>query len=152
MKRDPLLKHCLIGFGLALAIYLSSYHWIEHLRTRKGGWQVTFRSDSNGTPALEVTQPKLRISNLTLAFPGQRISLTGLLATVVFDRPITNVPFGKVVYFDTTFLPGSMVFDLFGHEVQLLPRVLLLDRREVPWQSGTTIRLSGTNAVSKAEP
>jgi hypothetical protein len=46
------------------------------------------------------------------------------------------VPFGKCVFLDTTFLPGTVVLDLFGHEVQLLPRVLTIDHVEHAWHSG----------------
>jgi len=42
---------------------------------------------------------------------------------------------------DTTFQPGTVVFTNFGHEIQLLPRVLTIDKVERPWQSGTTIDL-----------
>jgi hypothetical protein len=46
---------------------------------------------------------------------------------------------------DTTFLPGTIVFDLFGHEIQLIPRVLRIDGKEIPWQSNATIPVTGTN-------
>jgi hypothetical protein len=30
---------------------------------------------------------------------------------------------------------------MFGHEIELLPRVLILDRKEHPWKSDETITL-----------
>jgi hypothetical protein len=42
---------------------------------------------------------------------------------------------------DTTFLPGTVALELFNHEVELLPRVLVIDRQEHPWLSESTITL-----------
>jgi hypothetical protein len=55
-----------------------------------------------------------------------------------------------VIYEDLTFLPGVVTFDLFGHEVELLPRALIANKKQVPWKSGVTIDLWPTN--KPAEP
>lgn len=135
-------KHFLAAFAIALLIYGVAYFGIEHLRTRKGGWQVNFTSDALGVPGIEVRQAQLAIQEVKLLFPEQRLSQTNLSQLFLFDRPHTNVPFGKVVYFDTTFLPGSLVLDVFGHEIEFIPRALLVDHREIPWSSARTIVLS----------
>jgi hypothetical protein len=140
MKRESMAKHFGIVFFAAVLLYLVSFYGIEHLRTRKGGWQVSFRTDTAGIPRLIIAQPRLGISNVTLEFPDQRLGQSNVGSSIVFDQPITNVPFGRVVYLDTTFLPGSIVFELFGHQIQLLPRVLMVDRKEMPWRSGMTLR------------
>jgi hypothetical protein len=69
--------------------------------------------------------------------------------TLVFDHPITNIPFGRVVYFDTTFLPGAVVFDFFGAQVQLLPRTLLVTNREIPWRSDLRVLLGDGGLKTK---
>jgi len=51
------------------------------------------------------------------------------------------VPMGSCLFMDTTFLPGTVTFQLAGHEIELLPRVLIIDRQEHPWVSGSTITL-----------
>jgi hypothetical protein len=38
-----------------------------------------------------------------------------------------------------------VTFDLFGHEIELLPRALIVNKRSIPWQSGATIDLWPTN-------
>jgi hypothetical protein len=141
MKRDGLIKLVAIAFGAAVLLYVLTFFSIEHLRTRKGGWQVTFGSDPTGTARVTIAHPQLGLSNVSLIFLERPITASNLPNTVIFDQPITNVPFGKVIYLDTTFLPGSVVFNFFGHEVQLIPRVLLVDREEIPWRSGITLRL-----------
>jgi hypothetical protein len=51
------------------------------------------------------------------------------------------LPFGELLYQDPTFLPGTVTMRLFGHVVELLPRVLTVDKKEYPWQSGAVIQL-----------
>lgn len=136
MKRDSLVKHLALAFVGAVLVYVAAFYAIEHLRGRNGPWHVTFTTSPAGEPSIIISEPRIGISNVAVLFPGRQVDATNLQNTVVFERPVTNVPFGGVRYLDTTFLPGAVVFDLFGHEVQLLPRVLMLDRREVPWRSG----------------
>ncbi len=142
MKRAGSLKHFIFAFVIALLLYATFYSGIEHRRTRNGPWQVTF-ANAGGIPTVIVNEPKLRISNLKINFPSEAASSTNF--TMTFDQPQPvpfAVPFGQCVFMDTTFLPGTIVFNLFGHEIQLLPRVLTIDKKEHPWQSGTTISLS----------
>ena len=140
--KSGIWKHFAIAGVFAVALYAASYSFIEHMRQRKGGWQVTFASDPAGRPELKVSQPALNITNVQFRFLGEKIAVANLHTTVVFDGPITNVPFGQIIFIDTTFLPGTITFDCFGHEVQLLPRVLIVNKREVPWQSRQTIELT----------
>lgn len=134
------LKQLLAVFAGCAAFYFLTFYGIETLRTRKGPWQVTFTTAA-GTPAIVINQPKLGIQNLRLEFTGETLpanfSETISFATaraVPFD-----VPFGQCVFLDTTALPGNTTLQMFGHEIQLLPRMLTIDRKEQPWQSGKTI-------------
>ena len=146
MKPSLPLKQLALAFLIALVVYVAAYHGIEHRRNRNGPWLVTF-TNAASVPSVINTQPALDISRLSIAFPGQAaLAITN--EPVRFDQPQPvpfDVPFGQCVFEDTTFLPGTVVFKLFGHEIQLLPRVLTIDRREYPWQSGRTISLSTTN-------
>ena len=31
------------------------------------------------------------------------------------------------------FLPGIVTMNLLGHEIELMPRTLVVDKKEVPW-------------------
>ena len=144
MKRDRLLKHVLVAFGIALLVYAVSYTAIEHRRNRTGPWQVTFTSVTASVPAILINQPALGITNVQLAFVGELNSPSIGPVTLQFGearRVPFEVPFGKCVFLDTTFLPGTVALSLFGHEVQLLPRVLTIDKVERAWRSGETISL-----------
>jgi hypothetical protein len=152
MKRDNPARHFIVAFVIALLGYMLVYHWIENRRTRKGPWQVTFTNNPAGTLAVIINQPALSISNVQIQFPGGVITNQQSPITLLFNQPRPvpyDVPFGKCVFMDTTFQPGTLTFQLFGHEIELLPRVLVLDRQEHAWKSGEIVALnvlSPTNA------
>jgi hypothetical protein len=157
VRPGGLFKPAAGAFVIALAIYALFYHGIEHRRTRKGPWQVAF-TEHSGLPALEINQPALGLTNVQIVF-AKAAGATDSAIVTDFSQPRAvpyDVPYGTCIFMDTTFLPGTLVFDLFGHEIQLLPRVLTIDKREQPWQSGTTITLMpvatppGTNAALPA--
>jgi hypothetical protein len=142
MKPPGPLKHFAIAFAIAVVIYLCFYPWIQNRRTRNGPWLVEFSNQTN-LPSLVINEPRLNISNLCITFPGQVEPLQH--STLVFDHPQEppfDVPFGQCIFEDLTFLPGTVVFKIHGHEIQLLPRVLTIDKKEYPWQSNTTLPLA----------
>lgn len=145
MKRDRLLQRALLAFGIALLVYVAFYTAIERRRASKGPWQVTFTNDTTSAPAIIINQPALGITNVQISFAGESDSPTIGTHTLQFGEARVvpfDVPFGKCVFLDTTFLPGTVALNLFGHEIQLLPRVLTLDKVEHPWISGETISLT----------
>ncbi len=143
-------------FLIVLVLYFAGYYGLEHMRVRKGPWVVTFEpgpvGSAAGAPAMVVHQAALGISGVRLVFHDERA--TNLAGTVRFDGVAKEAIFGRVIYEDLTFLPGVVTLNVFGHEIELLPRVLYVNRREIPWQSGTSIDLWPTNkpAVPLAEP
>lgn len=135
------VRRVVVLFGVVLVLYLMAFHGIEHMRHRKGPWVVEFSRNEAGDPAVVVSQGWLGIESVALQFPGERAESVALPQRVAFERPGRGIPFGEVLYEDLTFLPGVVTFNLFGHEVELLPRVLLINKREVPWESGRVISL-----------
>jgi hypothetical protein len=144
MKSDGAMKHFLLAFLLALICYFFFYSKIENRRTRKGPWEITFTNDAAGNPSLVINQPRLAITNAQVTFTNQTLSMGFNPATLVFSepRPVPyEVPFGKCVFMDTTFLPGTVALEVFNHEVELRPRDVVIDRQEHPWLSESTITL-----------
>jgi hypothetical protein len=143
MKSRRLPTNALLGFLAAIALYLAIFYGIEHRRVRNGPWRVAFENaDGAGTPMLIVNEPSLKISNLRIRFPGQSAPQTN--AVLIFDRAQEvpyDVPFGQCVFQDVLFQPGTVVFSLFGHEIQLLPRALTIDKKEHPWRSETALEV-----------
>lgn len=143
MKMSFPWKQALLLFAAVLVAYLLVFNSIEWARHRKGPWEVHLATDSQGLPFVEVKQPFLKISG-RLEFINERLPVTNLSQWVRFDRPKKPVPFGKVIYEDLTSLPGVVTFDFFGHELEFLPRVMIVNKVEVPWDAART-QLSNTN-------
>lgn len=148
MKSSGILRQILLVFAAALVLYAASYSWIEHRRLRKGPWEITFAQSEAGHARMVVNQPALGITNVQIDLVGADAAAltTNLTLRFADARPVPfAVPLGQCVFQDTTFLPGTVVLQLFGHEVQLIPRVLTIDGTEHPWNSGTLISLSVSN-------
>jgi hypothetical protein len=146
MKRDNFLWRALLIFAVALIGYAVIFKWIGHRRVVKGPWAVTFATESD-VPILIVNQPKLGIRDVRIVFAGERVT-TNPAQTLDFaqPRPVPfEVPFGKCVFLDPLFLPGTVALELFGHEIQLLPRVLTIDKVERPWRNGETVELQNVS-------
>jgi len=140
MQPSGFAKPVLVGLLLAVAIYAGGFALDQHLRTRRGPWEVTFITDPTGAPAIIVNHRKLKIANLKIVFLGE--TAANVRSVVVFDSPQSPVPFGKVKFEDLTYLPGTVTFDFFGHEIELLPRTLYINRKAHPWSSNEGITLS----------
>lgn len=136
-------KKVLLLFAVVLAIYLALFFGIEHSRGTKGPWLVEFRGAPGGDAMLVVSQSHLNLSNVHVIVHGESVSNTS--SRVSFDRVKQPVPFGSVIFEDLTFLPGVVTFNLLGHEVELMPRALVVNKKLVPWQSGMTVELWPTN-------
>src|SRR5262249_28930472 len=148
MRRDNPWKHFVIAFLIAVMVYTVFYTGIERRRVRKGPWLVTFTNSVTGEAEIIINQSILAISNQIIRFPGESGVSTNAPATIAFGQPREvpyPVPFGRCVFMDPTFLPGTLTLQLFGHEIELLPRVLIIDHREQPWRTEPVISLSRTN-------
>jgi hypothetical protein len=156
MKSDNPLKHFALAFLLAVVCYVVFYRGIEHRRTRKGPWEVTFTRNTQGLPAIVVNQPNLAITNVQILFQDAQGFTNKTTKTFLFSQPKPvpyEVPFGKCIFMDTTFLPGTVTFLILGHEIELLPRVLIVDRQEHPWRPEDTITLHQVaNAPERMRP
>jgi hypothetical protein len=144
MKSDGVLKHLLIAFLIAVAVYALSFAGIEYRRARKGPWQVTFTNSPLGEPVVVVNQSWLALTNIQLIFVGEPSSAKNVAVSMRFDQPRPvpfDLPFGKCIFMDTTFLPGTITFQLFGHEIELMPRVMMIDHEEKQWLSSKILRL-----------
>ncbi len=153
MKSDGPLKHFVIAFLIAAGCYALFYPVIEHRRIRKGPWEVTF-TNNEGAPMVVINQSKLAITNVQLSFPDYPPLSTPTVTNMAFEQPRPvpyQVPLGECLFMDTTFLPGTVTFQLAGHEIELLPRVLIIDRQEHPWVSQSTITLHRPPAMPTAD-
>ena len=140
MRSDGILRHVAIAFVIALIFYFASFGWIQHRRAFRGPWEIDFATDSGGHPSLDISQPYLNITQ-KIAFPRQKIAGTNLSVPVRFPEAVIKLPFGEMIFQDPTFLPGTVTMRQFGHEIELLPRVLIIDKKEIPWRQGKAIEV-----------
>jgi hypothetical protein len=152
MRAEGALKHFITAFAIAAVGYLAIFYGIEHLRTRKGPWQLSFAAHEEGgskVPLLTIAQPDLGIRNVTLAFQGEMLRENFVPQVWVAGEPKKvpfPLPFGSVIFLDTTILPGTVTMNVFDHEIELLPRTLIIDHQEHPWVNGTNILLQPTSS------
>jgi hypothetical protein len=127
-------KHFAMAFAIALVGYVVVYNWIEHRRVVRGPWEVTFQNDA-GQLNLVLNQPHLGIKGVHLRFP-EVTSTTNFTETIQFTgrRPVPfPIPFGRCVFQDPLYLPGTVVLEIAAHRIQLLPRALTIDGVEHDW-------------------
>ncbi len=146
MKSKSLLTQLAAVFLAALTVYVLAYQGIEWRRVRSGPWRLSFIRDAAGAPAVLINQPMLGITNVLILFPGETFPVptnSGTVLALEQPQPVPfAVPFGRCVFMDATSLPGTLAFELFGHEIQLLPRVLTIDKAEQPWRSEARLSLT----------
>ncbi len=145
-----MVRRLFVVFIGTLFLYVTIYGACELKRRQGGPWNLTYALGTNGVPELRIEHPKLLgPSAVTLRFPGETPLWTNLPPPVVFSQPITNgMPFGPVIFVDSTMLPGTVTLNCFGHVVEMVPRTLFIDFHEVPWTPGTNITLSTTSKPS----
>jgi hypothetical protein len=142
--KDNILRHAATAFVLALVGYVFFYSCDARLRTRKGAWTVRFETTTNGEPMLVILQPWYKI-NTQVLLQGEKA--TNAPGVVEFKDPKQlQTPFGRVRFHDLTYLPGTVTLDVYGHEVELLPRTLVLNTKEVGWTNGPYV-LTATNKI-----
>jgi hypothetical protein len=153
MKSDRFPRTLIVAAFVIGALYFAVFYGIEGCRQSSGPWRVTFTTNEAG-PVIEVAQPKLNRSAV-LKFPGETVGATNYPVTVEFDRPRKAAVFGRVIYEDLMQLPGVVTLDLFGHEVELMRRTLIVNRRTIPWAPPPVVELWPTNKPAtpiKARP
>jgi hypothetical protein len=142
MSGSRILPHFIGAMVLALVIYVGGFSLDQHLRTRRGPWEVEF-THSDGTPVIVIRQDALGIEGVRVMFAGEAAAEEPM--SIRFDVPEGSVPWGRVKYEDLTYLPGVVTLEAFGHEIELLPRTMYVNRMAVGWVSGTNITLTASD-------
>jgi hypothetical protein len=145
-RKENIFKHAALAFVFTLLGYLLFYSCDARLRTRNGPWTVDFSATTNHEPLLIINEPVLGIQNVRIQLSGEQV--TNTQSGIRFDRPKgIELPYGRIRFHDLTYLPGTVTLDLFGHEVELLPRTLFINTKEKPWQNNSLTVLYPTNKI-----
>ena len=151
-------------FVIAIVVYAIFYFTDQTLRSKDGGWEITFTTNQMGTPMLELSLPSKGIENCSVVFNGEKLPPDFKPATTNLVTPThlpVAVPFGQWFYADLTYLPGVVTFNFFGegenatgrrHEVELLPLGMVVNREKHDWKSALKIEVSPKDKKDWPEP
>jgi hypothetical protein len=162
--RDNMLPFAAGMFVIAIAVYTIFYSTDQTLRSKDGGWEVTFTTNQMGAAVLQLSLPSKGIENCSVVFNGEKLPpdfkpMTTNLVTPT-HLPLL-VPFGQWFYADLTYLPGVVTFNFFGedgnatgrrHEVELLQRGLVVNREKHEWKPALKIEVSPEDKKNWPEP
>jgi hypothetical protein len=155
MNSDRLSRHLLIAFLLSLALYVAGYWFIEGRRVADTPWVVEFQSGSEGQAEIEIRQDSLGRGPVRI-----RIETTNIIPAVARQEVIFNtprpvpfaVPLGQCIFQDTTFLPGTVVLEISGVTIQMLPRALTIGTNEFTWTTNSLIVVPPAGRPAAAHP
>ena len=144
MKKDSLGRHLLIGFCLAVGLYISVFWLIEHRRTANTPWTVLFESSATGQLRLEISQQSLGLGPVTIQFAAAFTNDPPARTQITFQSPKPvprRLPVGDCLFEDLTFLPGTVAMEVADIGIQMLPRTLTIGTNEFSWQGTRTIEV-----------
>jgi len=144
MNQDRLSRHLLIAFLLSLALYVGAYWFIQSRRVADTPWVVTFHTIGNGQPEIEIRQESRQLGPVRVRIAAAHQTPSVEQQEVVFNEPKPvpfAVPMGQCIFQDTTFLPGTVVLEISGIRLQMLPRVLTIGTNEFPWTRNSLIEV-----------
>ena len=139
------VRNLIAIFIATLFLYITGYGGCTAVRQRGGPWVVIQGKDPSGQPWMRIAQHRiLGDRDVTLVFPGEMAParFTNDPFQRVFNSPNTNsLPYGPIPFVDVTFFPGTVALDAFGHLIEMVPRTLFVNFREVAWGSETNMTL-----------
>ena len=154
--REDIFKFVAKTALIAAVVYVGFYSFDQWMRNKDGPWEVTFDKDANGTPMLVINWAARGFSDCKVLFPGESVPDGFQTVSTNYVDPShlpLNIPFGEWFFADLTYLPGTVTYDLFAedtnatskgrrHEIELLPRGLVVNRKAHPWKGGMRIEVS----------
>jgi len=162
--RDNMLPFVVGMFVIAIAVYAIFYSTDQTLRSKDGGWEVTFTTNQMGAAVLQLSLPSKGIENCSVVFNGEKLPPDFKPVTTNLVTPThlpVAVPFGQWFYADLTYLPGVVTFNFFGedgnatgrrHEVELLQLGLVVNREKHDWKAALKIEVSPEDKKDWPEP
>ena len=144
MKRDRLSRHLLIGFLIALGLYVTFFWFIEGRRTAQTPWTVSFEVDATGHAKLGISQKSLGLGPVEIRIANDTTNAPLPRTEVVFQKPKPvprPAPVGRCLFEDLTFLPGTVALNVAGVDIQMLPRALTIGTNEFSWKQVRVIEV-----------
>lgn len=118
---------------------------VRHFHHRKElYWRLRFEPSENNGAILFVEGGVLRENRalVPVNLSGFAIS-TSVVVTI--DSPRVHLPAGEITFADLTEPPGRVHLKLNEHQVEIMQRTLVVDKREVGWPILEEATLKRTN-------
>ncbi|MDD5262790.1 MAG: hypothetical protein PHD76_13170 [Methylacidiphilales bacterium] len=106
---------------LALSYFRGRNHWV-----------LTYYSGINGETELEIRQEN-DSRKLILVLQGQRARISGPSQRIRIDGKEHDLPLGKIVFQDTTVLPGRFKLSIDGNNLDIMLRNVVINGQENNW-------------------
>lgn len=110
-----------------------SGHWVAEFSTEADKNVLIIHLDSNLSQRAKILLPQ------TEAYPT---------AQVILDNLHSPLPHGKIVFIDNTVLPGRVIIEIDGHQLDIMSRAIITNGTEYPWAQATTIELPALPQLS----
>jgi len=130
-----------ISLGVAvifIAVYFvnrsfvrGNQYWIVAFEAKNGSRQISI-SRSNSSILVNILFTKIKSDSFKES------------KKIIFNSSKDNgLPFGRLKTFDLTTFPGYIALEIYGHEIEILERALIIDKHEYYWESnlGKTLKL-----------
>ena len=135
-----MLKKVGLLFAATIAVYLGVFYFVENNRVKDGPWEVQFTKNAENQPQVIVSHQVYGVQDLTITMVDETAPEDFNPETMTFTEPRPypfDIPFGRVIFQDLTFQPGTLTMHLMdGYEIELIKRTLIVNKKEHPW--GTT--------------
>ena len=92
-------------FFIALGVYVLMYSTDQNIRSKDGGWQVSYTTNQSGTPMIVINLASSGITNRTVIFNGETVLADfNTYVTIHVTPPHLSVavPFGQWFNADLT--------------------------------------------------
>jgi hypothetical protein len=96
--RENMLPFVAGMFFIALGVYVLMYSTDQNLRSKDGGWVITYTTNELGAPMMVVNLPSAGITNRTVIFNGETVPPNFKTYTTNYVTPThlpVAVPFGQ---------------------------------------------------------
>jgi hypothetical protein len=129
-RRRNVLVLCVGAIAVLLVASMFSQVWRNTSDSDK--WQLCLLKSPRGAIDIAINQPRLRIKDATLrtSVPWNE----GTVATCSVVDQKRQPPFGTIVFSDFTALPGRLKLRVVDHVVDIMPRAIIVDGKEIAWQ------------------
>ena len=117
---------------ITLLVVIAAFIFIIKPIRERSPWNIKFEI-SDGIPSIYISNNTPMVPATKIIFSNEKIN-RDLSENIAFEKHnINKIPFGEITFTDVTLFPGRITLKLFNHEIDILPRALIIDKKEYKW-------------------